>query len=183
MAHRNFSARQSEVLVKIHSARQLAHRHRPPLPRPFPRESENLLGTFSPPGPSRVGRIAPPLAAPPRPLARRKVSPACRRVARRRGDALRSWNFAFVHSRLLVGRARSGKHVFRVTRFGISRRHVRFRWVDRGATWLRDDKAQPANVRPKIFTGAAFPVNAFAPETLYASRTLSACYATTTRVP
>ncbi|CAG4949039.1 unnamed protein product [Colias eurytheme] len=47
-----------------------------PLPRPLPRESENLLGTFSPPGSSRVA-IAPPLAAPPRPLARRKVSPAC----------------------------------------------------------------------------------------------------------
>ncbi|CAH2108480.1 unnamed protein product [Euphydryas editha] len=70
MAQRNvFSERQSEILAKTQSARLLAHRHRPPpLPRPLPRESENLLGTFSPPGPSRVGRIAPPLAAPPRPL-------------------------------------------------------------------------------------------------------------------
>lgn len=54
-----------------------------------------------------------PRAARSAPCARVQAGGAAAAAAR--GDALRSWNFAFVHSRLLVGRARSGKHVSRVT--------------------------------------------------------------------
>lgn len=152
-----------------------------PLPRPLPATARKwkFARHFLPT--AGVGRIGPPLAAPRAPP-RRKVSPACRRVARRRrGDALRSWNFAFVHSRLLVGRARSGKHVSRVTRSTTSAQHVRFRW--QVAAWPRDGKAPPASARLRSLAGAVCPASACALGNRSASRMPCVCYATTTRAP